>query len=66
MAGISLENSIAGQVPLAYRSVPRTFAPGRICKVDDCNTVLSVYNANQFCVVHDFDTRLSAVDANRA
>lgn len=34
------------------RSKPQTYGHGRVCAVDGCGTVLSIYNPAPFCAVH--------------
>jgi hypothetical protein len=31
----------------------RTFASGRVCGEDECNTKLSIYNDSDFCFLHE-------------
>lgn len=37
---------------------PRRYAAGRICVVEECETVLSVYNRSAFCWSHDPNGRV--------
>jgi hypothetical protein len=41
------------------RSRPQTFGRGRVCQVDGCGTLLSIYNPAPFCAVHSRCLRLT-------
>ncbi len=43
------------------RSRPQTYGRGRVCAVDGCGTVLSMYNSSAFCAVHCRFLRLTDV-----
>ena len=51
-------DAIGGQLLGAQRRPGPTFAPGRVCSQPGCETVLSIYNSNSRCALHDFDTNL--------
>lgn len=44
---------MAGSGPGSAGSRPRTYADGRICGVDGCETVLSRYNRTELCWQHE-------------
>lgn len=57
--------SILGETLASYNRRPRTFRPGRRCKVDSCQTLLSIYNSGDYCGTHDgfrFGARSMAVE----
>jgi hypothetical protein len=54
-----LSESVSGERPVTYRRTARTFSAGRTCAVDDCPTVLSIYNSSKYCAAHN-DHRLRA------
>jgi len=41
----------------AYGRPPRTFPSGRVCATHDCDTCLSVYNADCYCSQHTPDVK---------
>jgi len=58
-------DAIGGQLLGAQRRPGPTFARGRVCSEAGCKTVLSIYNSNSRCAIHDFDTTLVHVPATR-
>ena len=46
------EDSVAGTSPSGAERPTRVYASGRICRTEDCETVLSVYNNDEWCSVH--------------
>ena len=49
---MELSESVSGERPITYRRTARTFSAGRTCAVDDCPTVLSIYNSSPRCAAH--------------
>jgi hypothetical protein len=45
-----------GGSDLVHGRPVRTYRPGRTCRVDGCDTRLSMYNPNARCALHDHRT----------
>ena len=52
------QDTIMGEMVGGARRPVRAFTPGRVCAEPGCIVVLSIYNSNDRCAAHDFDTTL--------
>ena len=48
--------TVGGEVYNNNDRPPRRFAPGRQCAGHDCATRLSIYNASDYCSLHEVKT----------
>lgn len=46
-------DAAAGGQLIGQRDAPEALAPGRVCAEASCATVLSIYNPDAFCSVHN-------------
>lgn len=47
-----ISGSLVRGAPATRSEKVRTYAPGRICAIEGCFTVLSIYNPSRFCGLH--------------
>jgi hypothetical protein len=45
--------TVGGAVYNDHDRPPRRFAPGRVCAELDCDVYVSIYNASEYCSLHE-------------
>jgi hypothetical protein len=45
--------SVGGEVYNDHDRPPRKFPPGRVCAELDCGVHVSIYNASEYCSLHE-------------
>jgi len=45
--------TVGGEVYNDHDRPPRRFAPGRVCAKPDCGVHVSIYNASDYCSLHE-------------
>jgi hypothetical protein len=49
---VSADESVGGDL-IGARGGPQRYGEGRVCALPGCGTLLSIYNAESFCAVHE-------------
>ena len=44
---------VGGEVYNDHDRPPRRFSPGRVCAEHDCGVYVSIYNASDYCSLHE-------------
>jgi hypothetical protein len=52
MMNVRTQN-VGGEVYNDHDRPPRRFAPGRVCAELDCGVHVSIYNASDYCSLHE-------------
>ena len=45
--------TVGGEVYNDHDRPPRRFAPGRVCAEHECGVYVSIYNASEYCSLHE-------------
>jgi len=58
--GARISGSLVRGAPATQAERVRTYTAGRMCAVEGCQTVLSIYNPSRFCGLHSAPDRAGA------